>query len=119
MFCKPESLCRRDGKRGQDPAPVERASHEDEFVWILEGELTLISKDGEELLRAGDCVAFIAGEPDGHHLVNRSAHPARLLEIGNADPKDRCVYPDIDLLIEGSGPGFTHRDGTPYPAKTR
>src|ERR1700748_278658 len=90
-------------------------SHEDEFVWILEGELTLISNDGEETLRAGDCVAFVAGEPDGHHLVNRSAQPAKLLEIGNADPKDRCVYPDIDLLIEAGGPGFTHRDGSPYP----
>ena len=94
-------------------------SHEDEFVWILEGELTLISNDGEEILRAGDCVAFVAGEADGHHLVNRSAHPAKLLEIGNADPNDRCVYPDIDLLIEASGPGFTHRDGSPYPAKAR
>ncbi|HXP65104.1 MAG TPA: cupin domain-containing protein [Steroidobacteraceae bacterium] len=92
-------------------------SHEDEFVWILEGELTLISNDGEETLRAGDCVAFIAGDPDGHHLVNRSAHPAKLLEIGNADTQDRCVYPDIDLLIEAGGPGFTHRDGSPYPPK--
>jgi uncharacterized cupin superfamily protein len=93
-------------------------SHEDEFVWILEGELTLISNDGEEILRAGDCAAFKAGDPDGHHLVNRSTLPARLLEIGNSDPNDRCVYPDIDLLIEASGPGFTHRDGLPYAAKT-
>jgi uncharacterized cupin superfamily protein len=94
-------------------------SQEDEFVWILEGELILISNDGEEILRAGDSVAFIAGEPDGHHLINRSALPAKLLEIGNADPKDRCVYPDIDLLIEAGAPGFTHRDGLPYPAKPR
>jgi uncharacterized cupin superfamily protein len=94
-------------------------SHEDEFVWILEGELTLISNDGEEILHAGDCVAFKAGDPDGHHLVNRSALPARLLEIGNADPKDRCVYPDIDLLSEAGAQGFSHRDGLPYPTKTR
>jgi uncharacterized cupin superfamily protein len=94
-------------------------SHEDEFVWILEGELVLISEDGEEILRAGDCAAFKAGNPDGHQLVNRSRLPAKLLEIGNSDTEDRCVYPDIDLLIESSGPGFTHRDGTPYPRKPR
>lgn len=94
-------------------------SHEDEFVWILEGELTLISNDGEEILHAGDCAAFKAGDPDGHHLVNRSPHAARILEIGNSDPRDRCVYPDIDLLIEASGPGFTHRDGSLYPPKDR
>ena len=94
-------------------------SQEDEFVWILEGELVLISNDGEEVLQAGDCAAFKAGDPDGHHLVNRSTRPAKLLEVGNADPNDRCVYPDIDLLIEAAGPGFTHRDGSPYPAKPR
>ena len=69
--------------------------------------------------RGGDCVAFIAGNPDGHHLVNRSPRPAKLLEIGNADPADRCLYPDIDLGLEASGPGFTHRDGSLYPAKPR
>jgi uncharacterized cupin superfamily protein len=94
-------------------------SHEDEFVWILEGELVLISNDGEEILRAGDCAAFKSGNPDGHQLVNRSAQPAKLLEIGNSDTKDRCVYPDIDLLIDAGGPGFTHRDGTPYQLKPR
>lgn len=94
-------------------------SREDEFIWILEGELILIGNDGEEILRAGDCAAFKAGDPDGHHLVNRSTLPARILEIGNSDPQDRCVYPDIDLLIEASGPGFTHRDGSLYPAKGR
>jgi len=44
-------------------------SHEDEFVWLVEGELTLVTDAGEEILRPGDCAAFKAGDPDGHHLV--------------------------------------------------
>jgi uncharacterized cupin superfamily protein len=92
-------------------------SHEDEFVWVLEGELTLVTDAGEELLRAGDCAAFRRGEPDGHHLINRSARPATVLEIGNSDPRDRCVYPDIDLVVEPGAPGYSHRDGKPYPLK--
>ena len=90
-------------------------SHEDEFVWVLNGELTLITDAGEELLRAGDCAAFRSGDPDGHHLVNRSGQPARVLEIGTADPQDRCTYPDIDMIADYRG--YTHRDGTPYPQK--
>ena len=90
-------------------------THEDEFVWVLDGELTLVTDSGEELLRAGDCAAFRRGDPDGHHLVNKSGRPARVLEIGNSDPQDRCTYPDIDMIAHG--PGYIHRDGTPYPVK--
>jgi uncharacterized cupin superfamily protein len=92
-------------------------SHEDEFVWVVEGELTLITDAGEEVLRAGDCAAFRRGDPDGHHLVNRSGRPAKVLEVGNSDPLDRCVYPDIDMVAEPGVAGYSHRDGTPYPAK--
>ena len=88
-------------------------SHEDEFVWVVEGELTLVTDAGEEILHPGDCAAFRRGDPDGHHLVNKSGRPASVLEIGNSDPQDRCTYPDIDMIAHG--PGYTHRDGTPYP----
>jgi uncharacterized cupin superfamily protein len=90
-------------------------SHEDEFVWVLDGELTLITDAGEETLRAGECAAFRRGDTDGHHLVNKSGRPARVLEIGNSDPQDLCTYPDIDM-VAGPG-GYSHRDGTPYPEK--
>jgi uncharacterized cupin superfamily protein len=90
-------------------------SHEDEFVWVLEGELTLVTDAGEEILRAGDCVAIKRGDPDGHHLVNKSGRPAKVLEIGNSDPQDRCTYPDIDMIADVGG--YIHRDGTPYPVK--
>jgi uncharacterized cupin superfamily protein len=93
-------------------------SHEDEFIWVVEGELTLITDSGEEILGPGDSAAFKAGNPDGHHLVNKSGRPAKVLEIGNADPNDRCVYSDIDMV---AGPGavrYRHRDGRPYPEGT-
>lgn len=92
-------------------------SHEDEFVFVVEGELTLVTDAGEEVLRAGDCAAFKAGNDDGHHLVNTSAQPVRILEIGNADPRDRCVYSDIDMVAEPGAPGYSHRNGSPYPIK--
>jgi len=90
-------------------------SHEDEFVWVLDGELTLVTDAGEETLRAGDCAAFRSHDPDGHHLLNKSGRPARVLEIGTTDPKDRCTYPDIDMIADDRG--YTHRDGAPYPLK--
>ncbi len=90
-------------------------THEDEFVWVVDGELTLITDTGEEVLRAGDCAAFKRGDRDGHHLVNRSRRPAKVLEIGNSDPRDRCTYSDIDMIADVDG--YIHRDGTRYPAK--
>jgi uncharacterized cupin superfamily protein len=94
-------------------------SLEDEFIWVVEGELTLVTDRGEETLRPGDCAAFRAGDPDGHHLVNKSDRPARVLEIGNSDPRDRCVYPDIDMVAEPGVKGYSHRNGSPYPVKAR
>jgi uncharacterized cupin superfamily protein len=88
-------------------------THEDEFVWVVDGELTLITDAGEEILRAGDCAAFRRGDPDGHHLVNKSGRPAKVLEIGNSDPQDRCTYSDIDMVADTEG--YLRRDGTPYP----
>ena len=92
-------------------------SHEDEFIWMVDGELTLVSDTGEEILRPGDCAAFKAGNPDGHHLINKSANPATVLEIGNSDPRDRCTYSDIDMVAEPGVHGYSHRDGSPYPAR--
>ena len=88
-------------------------SQAEEFVYVLEGEVVLVTDVGEEILRAGDCAAFLPGDPDGHHLQNRSGVPARVLEIGSADFRDdRTYYPDIDL--EAVASGYLHKDGTPY-----
>jgi uncharacterized cupin superfamily protein len=93
---------------------------EDEFVYVLEGEVVLVTDAGEEVLRAGDCAGFQAGEPDGHHLQNRGSADAVVLEIGARDPaRDGAEYPDIDLAIRAGARTFLHKDGTPYPPKPR
>jgi uncharacterized cupin superfamily protein len=90
-------------------------SHEDEFVWVVSGEVVLVTDAGEELLRAGDCAAFRAGDADGHHVINRSDRDATLLEVGNRDPADRTVYSDIDMVAEPLEEIFRRKDGTPLP----
>lgn len=92
---------------------------EDEFVWVLEGEVTLIDDAGAQVLRAGECAAFPKGDRNGHHLVNRSDAPVRCLEIGSRKPDDDvCDYPDVDLHIgPGRKAGYTHKNGEPYPAE--
>ena len=93
---------------------------EDEFVYVLEGEVVLVTDDGEEVLRVGDCAVFKAGQTNGHHLQNRSDADAVLMEIGTRDPeRDGVDYPDIDLTIRAGGRTFLHKDGTPYPPKAR
>ena len=89
---------------------------EDEFVYMLEGELVLVTESGEEMLRAGDCAGFKAGVADGHHLQNRSQQNAVYLEIGSRQPAtDGVTYPDIDLLAPAGATDYTHVDGSPYP----
>lgn len=92
-------------------------SAEDEFVYVLSGEVTLVTDKGEEVLRAGDCAAFPKGEPNGHHLINKSNAIAVCLEVGTRSDDDFCRYPDIDMQIDGKVGHYTHRDGTPYPEK--
>lgn len=92
---------------------------EDEFVFVVSGEVVLVDDQGEHSLKAGDCAAFKANDPNGHHLINKSSAPAVVLEIGTRTPgdTDTCYYPDADLVWDGPKGTYTHRDGTPYPAK--
>jgi len=89
---------------------------EDEFVFVVEGEVVLITDCGEETLRAGDSAGFKAGVKDGHHLQNRSTRDAVVLEVGSRKEEDEGEYSDIDMRFVRSG-GFTRKDGTPYPDK--
>ena len=91
-------------------------SREDEFVYILSGELVLVSEAGEQVLAAGMCAGFPAGKADGHHLVNRTGRDAVYLEVGDRDSADEVTYPGTDLLAAPTPQGrrFTRRDGTPY-----
>ena len=91
-------------------------SHEDDLIYVIEGEVVLRTDAGEQTLAAGTCAGFKAGSGDGHQLVNRGAVPAVYLEISNRDPADAVVYPDVDLLWNppGGPHKYTRRDGTPY-----
>jgi uncharacterized cupin superfamily protein len=90
-------------------------SHEDEFVYVLEGEVSLIEDAGETLLRAGDCAAFPKGTGNGHHLINKSDTVAVYLEIGSRAPDDITICSDIDMMSSNADGRFVHKDGTPYP----
>jgi uncharacterized cupin superfamily protein len=61
-------------------------SHEDEFVFVVAGELTLVTDAGEQVLGPGMAAGFPAGREDGHHLINRSDRPAVYLEVGSRIP---------------------------------
>jgi uncharacterized cupin superfamily protein len=89
---------------------------QDEFIYVLEGEVTLVTNAGRRILRAGMAAGFPAGSGDGHQLVNDTHRPALYLEVGDRSPGDGVTYTDVDLaaaLVEGRWV-FTHRDGTPY-----
>ncbi|TPM26462.1 cupin domain-containing protein [Mesorhizobium sp. B2-3-4] len=92
-------------------------SHEDELVYILEGELVLVEDGGETLLKAGDCATFAKNSGNGHHMINRSAATARYLEVGSRDMEDVTTCSDIDMMSPNSDGRFLHKDGTPYPGQ--
>jgi uncharacterized cupin superfamily protein len=92
-------------------------SHEDEFIIVLEGELALVTDDGEQTLGPGMAAGFAAGSGDGHHLINRTEVDALYLEVGARDEaNDDVDYPDIDLIRRKKDGRrvFLHKDGTPY-----
>jgi uncharacterized cupin superfamily protein len=91
-------------------------SHEDEFIYVLGGELTLVTGDGEQTLTAGMCAGFPAGKADGHCLVNRSDSDAVYFEVGDRRPEDAVTYPDDDIAGRATplGRRFSRKDGTPY-----
>ncbi|MEO5829242.1 MAG: cupin domain-containing protein [Rhodanobacter sp.] len=89
-------------------------TREEEFVYVLSGELMLVTNAAEQLLKAGDAAAFPRNVDDGHHLINRSAEPAVYLDIGTRCADDACHYCDIDLDLPAGAEDYSHKDGTPY-----
>jgi uncharacterized cupin superfamily protein len=90
---------------------------QDEFIYILEGEVTLVTNAGEHILKPGIAAGFPAGEADGHHLINHSDAIVVYLEVGDRPPDDQGFYPDDDLAATskpGGGWIITHKDGSPY-----
>jgi len=88
-------------------------SHEDEFVYVLEGEVTLVENEGETILRAGECAAFPKNTGNGHHLINRSRTVAVYMEVGSRNPHDVTTCSDIDMMSANADGRFLRKDGTP------
>jgi uncharacterized cupin superfamily protein len=102
------------------PGAASSARHwheqEEEFVYMVEGELVLIEDEGETVIRPGEAAGFKAGVPNGHHLVNRTDRDAVFLAVGTRAQRERCHYSDIDLVHEQDGDRYrlTHKSGAPY-----
>ena len=95
----------------------QRRWHErqDEFVYVLDGEVVLVTDEGETLLTPGMIAGFRAGSSNGHHLVNRSDRTARVLEVGTRTVEEVAHYSDIDMMVreDVGGWGYTTKDGRP------
>jgi uncharacterized cupin superfamily protein len=92
-------------------------ANEDEFVYVVEGEVTLVTDACEQILGPGMAAGFPAGKPDGHHLINRTETPVIYLEVGTRAAVEQAQYSDIDMKARKDGGTFvfTHKNGDPYP----
>ena len=104
-----------------DPGGASALRHwhekQDEFVYVLEGELVLITDKGEWVLGPGMAAGVPAGAASGHQLVNRTERPAVYLEVGDRTAGDRVHYSqdDLEATLDPEGRWrFTHKDGRPY-----
>jgi uncharacterized cupin superfamily protein len=92
-------------------------SAQDEFIYLVEGELVLVTDEGEQVLKPGMCAGFPAGKANGHHLVNRTGRDAVYLEVGDRTKNDAVTYPDNNLVGGVAADGsrrFTKKDDSPF-----
>lgn len=93
---------------------------EDEFVYVVDGEITLVDDHGEHVLKPGMCAGFKAGAGNGHHLINRTDHVAHYIEVGSRMADEEVVYSDVDMKLtrKNGGPYVqTRRDGSPMDGR--
>lgn len=90
--------------------------HEDEFLYMLEGTLTVVEDEVETVITPGDACCWKAGIQVAHTLRNHSDAPAIYLIVGTRDRDNICHYPGLDMLATPKG--YTHLDGTPYPPRS-
>jgi uncharacterized cupin superfamily protein len=109
------NLCRL--KPGAASSQRHWHANEDEFVYVLEGEVVLCEDSGETVLKPGDSAAWKARVANGHCLVNRTDRDAVVLEVGTRAAAERASYSDIDMLAvrDASGRRYLRKNGEPYP----
>lgn len=90
--------------------------NEDEFIMITAGECVLVQDGGETVMRVGDCAAFPAGNPDGHHLINRTDRVATFLVVGTKAVAETATYSDVDMVARTAAgkARFEYKDGTDW-----
>ena len=92
-------------------------TRQDEFVYVLEGEVVLETDSGAQVLKAGMCAGFPAGTGDAHRFLNRASADALLLVVGDRTGDDEISYPDIDMRAQLGVDGkyrFTRKDGSSF-----
>ena len=95
--------------------------NEDEFIYVLAGEIVLIEDGGETVLKRGDAAGFKAGSPNGHCLVNRTDSDAVYFEVGTRAKSERTTYSDIDMQVKRDASGMVYSrktSGAPYPKRS-
>jgi len=92
-------------------------TNEDEFIMVTQGEVVLVTDDGETVMRVGDCAAFPAGVENGHHFLNKTSAEARFLVVGTRAERETVYYSDVDMMVvDVDGVSvYTRRDGSPMP----
>ena len=90
--------------------------NEDEFVMVTQGECTMVTDGGPQVMRVGDCAAFPAGVADGHNFINHTGTEARFLVVGTRAKTEMATYSDVDFIVhqDGGVNRFTYRDGTDW-----
>jgi uncharacterized cupin superfamily protein len=93
--------------------------NEDEFVYVLEGKITLVEDHGEVVLKPGDTAGWKANSRVGHCLINRTKQDARYIEVGTRASYETAVYPDIDMRAERDKTGMRYlkKTGEPHPVR--
>ncbi len=101
-------------RAGKESSMRHAHTHEDELVYMLDGELVLRTDDGEEPFRPGMVVGVRAGDGNGHQFLNRSDRSATFLVISNRHPDDGVTYADVDLAVRKADGKlvFTRKDGS-------
>lgn len=90
---------------------------QDEFIWVVEGEVVLETNEGSQTLTPGMCAGFPAGCGNAHRFVNKTDKDVVILVIGDRTPFDEVTYPDIDNHAKAGADGkYIHirKDGTPH-----